>query len=111
MAESKTKRLLVILQLGSSDIGHIKTVVPDVIETLDRASDCKTEQVFRSSDGTLFGFFMRTHLGPHHIRTKLEGLQTTRNTDHILTIEIGEDFSGGIGFTRAWTWLQHKQAA
>jgi len=112
MANDDTEALfLALIQLDpKSRFDRLKDTVPDIIDLLNRFSKKDMEQVCRSSDGTLFGFFLRTKTHPNIIRAELEKLVATTNNDTFLIVEVGKKF-GGRGFSRAWTWLQHRQAA
>ena len=101
------KRYLAIIQLKSdSDMPRIAKAVPAISGLLDSVSGGEREQAFRSNDGLLFGVFIKTAKPSAVIRSSFEKLHETINGDTFLLIETGEDFAG-IGFSRAWTWLQH----
>lgn len=96
-----------IVQLKSdTDIPRVRECVPEIIDMLKGVAIGDMEQVCRSNDGTLFGFFLRTAKALAIIRANFERCGGTRNGDSILIFEVGEDFNG-LGFSRAWTWLQH----
>jgi hypothetical protein len=40
------------------------------------------------------------------MRPEFEKCEGTQNDDSLLVFEAGQ-LMAGIGFTRAWTWLQH----
>jgi hypothetical protein len=40
------------------------------------------------------------------MRPEFEKCEGTQNGDSLLVFEAGQ-LMAGIGFTRAWTWLQH----
>lgn len=104
---SESIRYLFIARLKSdSDLDRVKQVAPDILQLLTRFSNGEQENVFRSNDGQLFGVFLRTAINPHIIRAEFEKLTSTENGDDALIIEVGEG-RAGIGFSRAWTWLQH----
>jgi hypothetical protein len=106
-SHDQPKRYLVIVQLiKSSDIKRISRDAPEIIAMLNQVSHGELEQAFRSGDGTLFGYFAKTSTDPVFLRAEFEKSKSTTNGDAILIIELGEDFKG-VGFSRAWTWLQH----
>ena len=79
--------------------------VPLVIETFKRWSDGEMEQVCRSNDGQLFGFFFKSTKPAQMLMTEFQSCRGTIHEDSFIVFEIGDEFSG-TGFTRAWTWLQ-----
>jgi hypothetical protein len=106
MADNAPQRILAIVRLkGQSDMARIARDVPDIVELFKRLSDDEMEQVFRSNDGQLFGFFMKTGKPIAVIRAEFEKLPATQDGDTILVVSIGEKFEG-VGFSRALTWLQ-----
>lgn len=86
-------------------------LVKTAIEKLSR-NDCQL--VFTSDSGDCFGYFLKTKLPVGVIRAELEGRTESssssalRSDDDVLVVEIGKQFDGS-GFSRAWTWLQHRQ--
>ncbi|NMM45973.1 hypothetical protein HH303_15860 [Rhodospirillaceae bacterium KN72] len=105
--EAKDRRYLVVIQLDrSSDLHRVGQVVPAILGILTNAALSAPEQAFRSSDGQLFGFLLKSRLNSGQIRARFEGDTATNREDGIFIMEAGEDFNG-IHFTRAWTWLQH----
>jgi len=104
---SDTRRYLAIVQLKSdSDIGRIQNDVPQIINFLQLISHNEMEQVFRSRDGLLFGFFIKTDAPPYSFKPGFESCYGTLNGDSLLIFEAGET-ACGIGFSRAWNWLDH----
>ncbi len=101
------KRYLIIVQLiKSSDMQRIAREFPEIVSMLNQVARGELEQAFRSSDGTLFGYFAKTSTNLVFLRAEFEKSKSTTNGDAILIVELGEDFNG-VGFSRAWTWLQH----
>ncbi|WP_147430910.1 hypothetical protein [Oceanibaculum indicum] len=102
------KKYIVIVQLRSdSDIQRIANDCPKIIELIKGMCRNDCEQVFRSPDGTLFAYFVKTSSPSVFFRAEFEKHHATTNDDKIIVLEVGEDFSA-IGFSRAWTWLQHR---
>ena len=85
-------------------------LVKSAIEKLSR-NDCQL--VFTSDSGDCFGYLLKTKLPAGVIRAELDGetqssdTSPLRSDDNVLVVEVGEDFHGR-GFSRAWTWLQHR---
>ena len=105
--EREERRYLIVIQLDkSSDMQRLARDVPVIQETLGGVTKAALLLAFRSSDGTLFGFLVKTATLDHFIRAEFEKCKSTTNKDSFLIIEFGEKFNG-IGFSRAWTWLQH----
>lgn len=110
------KQLLVVLQLGKTDVQRLQSLVPQLKKHLESLSTEPIEQVFRSAGADIFGYAIRSKLAagqiaasietPERDSTKLTKLPFLDSGDHILVIEIGEDFLAGPGFTRFGTWLQ-----
>lgn len=108
--ENILRRFFALVSLrGDSDLKRIGADAPVIIETLRRASTGEFESVCRSKDGLLFGFFLMSKLPARIIRLNFEGCTGTGGDDAFLIFEVGDDWSG-IGFSRAWTWLQRHQA-
>ena len=78
--------------------------MPALIALLQRHV-MKSEQVFRSNDGQLFGYFILTSVPTGVIVAEIKASTNFRNCDSIILFEVGEDLNG-VGFSRAWTWLQ-----
>jgi hypothetical protein len=98
-------RACVIIQLKQdSTLSRVGEDVPEIIKTLQEFSQ-KHEMVFRSNDGTMFGYFIVTDKPLGLISGTIENSRSFRNGDSILLFEVGEGLHG-IGFTRQWTWLQ-----
>jgi len=99
-------RVSVIVQLKSdATMERLRVDVPGILSALQRHSD-KSEMIFRSSDGRLFGWFLRTDKPLRVIQSAVTASPHFINGDTILLYEIG-DALDGHGFTRQWTWLQH----
>ena len=97
----------VLIQLkNDSEMERIARDVPLIIKSLSDLSRGEMQQVCRSNDGILFGFFVRTTALSHRVRIELEKCLGTYSGDDFLVLEISGAFDG-LGFSRAWTWLQH----
>jgi|SRR5258708_32418932 hypothetical protein len=105
MTDIAPRRCLAVVQLkADSDLRRIQNDVPKIVDFLRRFSKGEHEQAFRSSDGLLFGFFLKT-AAPQFLQAEFEKCEGTITGDSFLAFEAGA-FVGGIGFGRAWTWLQ-----
>jgi len=104
MSEKRRVMVLVKLDLGDGP-ARLTRDVPAILKMLADFSSGEQELAFRSDDGLLFGFFIKTDRGAF-LRPEFEKLTATTHKDSILAFEAGALVSA-IGFTRAWTWLQH----
>ena len=101
------KTYLVIVRLkNDSNMERLAEVIPDLVNILNGISNSDMQQCFRSNDGILSGYYVNTNKNAHFIRIALEKSSKTQNGDHFLVNEIGRDYDG-LGFSRAWAWLQH----
>ena len=101
----KERRYCVVISLKSdSDLARIGQDVPALIACLQRPST-KSEQVFRSNDGQLFGYFILTSTPTGVIVAAIKTSKNFRNGDSVILFEVGDGLKGS-GFSRAWTWLQ-----
>lgn len=109
MSEENSRRYCVIFQLKkSSPITRVAQAVPSLVALVDRWSKGNKEQVCRSNDGQLFGYFFKTSKPAAMMRSEFDSSIATDNDDTMLIFEIGDKFAGDSGFSRAWTWLQHN---
>jgi hypothetical protein len=104
MAEEKTRCLAIVQLAKDSTLQRLHNDVPKIVEFLSRFSKGEHEQAFRSNDGTLFGFFLKTD-SPHFLEAEFDKCAGTRNGDTFFVFEVGKPI-GANGFGRAWTWLQ-----
>ena len=105
--DSEPKRYLIIVQMDkASTIERLGKDVPNIIAVFQRVSRGELELAFRSSDGTLFGYFVKSSTKPVFLKVEFEKSQATTNKDTTLIVELGDQVDGS-GFSRAWTWLQH----
>lgn len=103
---SKIRRVCVLIALkNDSALQRIAADIPPIVDTLRRASTGEFENLLRSNDGILSGFLMKTDKGCDFLRRRFEECEGSRAGDSFLAFDIGEDFHG-VGFSRAWTWLQ-----
>lgn len=105
MAETEPRRCLAIVQLkAGSSLQRVQADVPKIVDFLRRFSKGEQEQAFRSSDSLLFGFFLKT-AATEFLRVEFEKCEGTITGDSFMVFEAGPLITG-LGFTRAWTWLQ-----
>jgi hypothetical protein len=105
----KRKRCLAVVQLaGASTTERLREDVPKIVALLTRFSHGKQELAFRSHDGLLFGYFLIA-TNPQFLQAEFEKCEGARNGDSFMAFEAGEPVAG-VGFTRAWTWLQRHKA-
>lgn len=110
MEEESVRRYCVIFQLKkSSPISRVAQTVPALVHLVDCWSKGNKEQVCRSNDGQLFGYFFKSSKPEAMMRSEFDASISTDNDDAIIMFEIGKRFTGNSGFSRAWTWLQHNQ--
>ena len=123
MVDNNTKRFLIVVSLGSTEPSRLVDLVPSLQKVLQSLSTETPEQAFRSATADIFGYFIRSRLTARQITSAIESpgrvsVQLEEayaqdihpfldNKDGVLAIEIGKDFSAGVGFTRVGTWLQH----
>lgn len=119
MTTNNSKRYLAIFNLKTQRTPKVlKEIVEQIGGILKRIGNGKFELAFASSDAHTFGYLVKTELPARAILSILESpgkgsVMTNRamesapltNSDGVVVIEIGEDFSGK-NLSRAWTWLQ-----
>ncbi|USG62499.1 hypothetical protein NBZ79_05870 [Sneathiella marina] len=108
MKQPNSKMCFILVELCAvSTLQRIADDVPEIISVLKRLADGELQQVFRSRDGLVFGFFMRTSLPLDVVRSSLQRSEASLGDDSFLLLEVSDEFSAK-GFSRAWTWLQHN---
>jgi|SRR6185312_4274305 len=101
------KRFIAIIQMrADSTLRRLQEDVPEIMKFLDGMSLGEMQQVFRSNDGTLFAFFLRSSTPAFAVHAEFEKCRGTRDGDSLLMFEAGALHTGSAGFSRAWTWLQ-----
>lgn len=110
------KKYILIIRLGESkpSVQRIREAAPKIKEAVEKHSNKDCQLAFTTPDGSIFGYLLQTSKEPSYIRAALTGNlrddhtpSILRSEDSVLCIEIGDTFSGE-GFSRAWTWLQHR---
>ena len=103
-----TLHYLVIVELsGDSSMERLSQDVPSILRDMHRLSKVEPMLAFRSKDGLLFGLFILSDVAPAVLRAEFERSAGSRNGDHMMAFDIGDQHTGTSGFSRAWTWLQH----
>lgn len=115
MSESTEKKYFVLIKFGGETpirkrIMESAAPIKSAIEKLSK-QDCQL--VFTSDSGDCFGYFLKTALPIGVIRAELEGRTQSSSgspldrEDSLLVLEAEGGFDGQ-GFSRGWTWLQHR---
>lgn len=108
MAENKQRRYCVVIELeASSTLERIANDMPQIIRVLASYSDTEPQIAFRSNDGILFSYFVKSALSLNILRAEFER-NSGDGRDKMIAFEIGRDLTGTEGFSRAWTWLQRN---
>jgi len=105
VADSACRCLAVIQLKADSTIQRLAADVPKIVDFISRFSRGEHELAFRSKDGLLFGYFLKTET-PQFLQAEFDKCEGTQSGDSFLVVEAGH-LIAGLGFTRAWTWLQH----
>ena len=104
------RRFCALFQLSKdSGLQRLAETVPVLKALVERWSKGEMEQVCRSNDGQLFGFFFISKKPAQMMTAEFEGSGVGATRDAFIIFEVADDFSGS-GFSRAWTWLQHHKA-
>ena len=110
------KKYIVIIRLGEAvpSKERVMEAVPKIKAEIEGISKKDCQLAFTTPDGSTFGFLLKTSIPAGVIHARLCGDTTKdrrpsilRNEDSILVVEVGDDLAG-MGFSRAWTWLQHR---
>jgi len=105
MGDTAAKRCLSIIKLrADSNLQRIQTDIPKIVAFIRRFSKDQHELAFRSNDGLLFGFFLKVAI-PQFLQAEFEKCEGIVTGDSFLVFEAGP-LLAGIGFSRAWTWLE-----
>lgn len=102
MTAEDPKRYLVTVQLRPGP--DRRRDMPLVVEWMMSFAKSEHELAFRSSDGLVFGFFIKTS-APQFMRAEFEKCRGTIDGDAMMLIEAGK-LVDAVGFGRAATWLQ-----
>lgn len=102
------KRYIAVIRLNAGDntVMRLKKAVPALMETISRIARGESQLAFSSASGETFAVFLKTSINAAQIRAEIEKCPELLNGDHIMALEIGEDWNA-IGNSRGWQWLQH----
>ena len=84
-----------------------QTTMLTAMGLVDRWSDRNHEAVFHAEAGYVFGQLLETRKSAEAMQKQFRNTAGIGSGDSMLIFEIGDDY-GGAGFSRAWTWLQHR---
>jgi len=109
----------VIVKIGGQKplIERLQKAAPEILLALTKVSNGNMEQAFRSTDGSTFGYLVKTgafaqtilqalHTSPTDSYTSNIGESPLQGDDAAFVLELGEDIKGDNLFNRAKTWLQ-----
>lgn len=107
MEERTLQRWCILVMLrADSDTARLVRDAPVIVELVQGFSNGEHEQLCRSNDRLLFGYFVKSKMLPDMMRAEFESCRGTINGDHMMVFGVGDGVSGTSGFARAWTWLQ-----
>lgn len=117
MSAEETKTYFVVIRYGGDEpiINRIRECAAEVKETIERVSSGRNQLVFTSQSGDCFGYLLQSELPMGAITAKLNGETHSdepsplRIEDRTFIIEVGEQY-GGRGFSKAWNWLDYRDA-
>jgi hypothetical protein len=102
------KSYCVIFQLEQgAGMGRVAMCVPGLIKLVERWSGKNMEQLFRSSDGQLFGYLFKSQKPLAMMRSEFEGSLSTQNKDTFIIFEVGKNHSK-VGFGQAAFWIERS---
>ena len=102
---TESKNYCVVFQLGkASGIGRVRMVVPGIIALVNKWSNRDAEQIFRSNDGQLFGYFFNSAKPMAVMRADFETSTATDNQDSMFIFEANSNLAK-VGFSQPASWL------
>lgn len=107
-----TRYLIVIRFADEGDLrARARESAPKVKAIIERLSEKECQLAFTSRDGSVFGYLLKVAVPLGQIRATLfgemgGGTAALLRADHYFAVECGNGHDG-LGFSRAWTWLQH----
>ena len=105
--DDESRRYCAIFQPNKrSDMNRVAAAAPGLVGLIKRWSADEYEQLCRSNDGQLFGYFFRSKKPAGMMMAEFQSSPSSLGDDSFLVFEVGENF-GGAGLSRAWAWLQH----
>jgi hypothetical protein len=106
------RRFLVVVRLGDTSPRHLSAVVPPLQTQLASVSAVAPEQVWRSVNADVFGYFIKSSMNAGQISAALDKPVKMPaflgGHDSVLVIEVGTDFSASQEFTMPITWLRRN---
>ncbi len=113
--EKEYRKYFVLIKLGNSTpiLQRVRESAKAIQLAIEKVSNNDCQLVFTSSSGDCFGYLLKTIVPSGVIKAELDGRTASSDTsalrsdDSVLVLEVGEDFTG-TGFSRGWTWLQHR---
>ena len=111
-SEPESRRFLIHIRLGGgaqADRAHILDVARHLKETARHISNGECHLAYTSHDACTMGYFVKTALDTKNIKKQITSTRDSSvllNDDSIMILELGRAFDG-IGFSGAWSWLQH----
>lgn len=113
---SAKKVFLVVIRFSNenSNRAHLLEVAPLVKSIIEKDSDKECQLAYTDKDGYSFAWLLKTNSSARKLRDQLFVSDNNgkgcaiRNGDNLVIFEVGDEFDG-VGFSNAWTWLQHHK--
>ena len=105
-----SKMVLVILRISSDEESaksRVKNVVPHAMKAIKSIESEAGQLVFTDNDGVTLGYVFITSNPLHVVRSVITKAQGWSVYDSCLILELTDGFTG-VGFSKAWTWMQHR---
>lgn len=114
--EKESKVLLVVIRLSNenSNTTHLREIAPLVKSIIEKNSNKECQLAYTDKDGYSFAWLLKTTSPARSLRNQLIGSDNNgrgcalRSGDNLIVFEVGKDYDG-VGFSNAWTWLQHHR--
>ena len=109
-------KYIVIIRLGEALPTRERVIeaAPKIRSEIESISKKDCQLAFTTPDGSTFGYLLQASVSAGVINARLcgrgsndDGPSILRSDDSILVVEVGDDLAG-TGFSRAWSWLQHR---
>lgn len=112
--DREKKIFLVVIRLSNenSSKSHLLEIAPLVKSIIEKNSNKECQLAYTDKDGYSFAWLLKTTSPARSIRNQLLGSDNNgkgcalRSGDNLIVFEVGEEYDG-VGFSNAWTWLQH----
>ena len=111
------KKYQITIQVKDASPQNLAMVAPLVGKTLSGLSRSAPELCFRSKLGDLFGYVITSEKNAGQIRAAIEAPgprfkigdgPILSGDDKLMVVELGNDFSCGVGYTRFGVWFQRR---